>query len=78
MSRNVNNLTTKFIQSRTTVQLLSGAMSILEQDSEDDNDDDDGWQGLYSLMRDKPLWQSSTPHIHNILTLSNRRKGVTY
>jgi len=27
-------------------------MSILEQDSEDDNDDD-GWQGLNSLMRDK-------------------------
>jgi len=46
-------------------------MSILEQDSEDDNDN--GWQELYSLMRDKPLWQSSTPHIY-ILTVSNRRK----
>jgi len=25
-------------------------------------------------MRDKPLWQSSTPHIHSNLTVSNRRK----
>ena len=51
-------------------------MSILEQHSkDDDDDDDDGSQGLYSL-REKPLWQSSTPHIHNILTVSNRRKGV--
>jgi hypothetical protein len=41
-------------------------MSILEQDSKDD-DDDDGWQGLYNLMRDEPLWQSSIHHIHNIL-----------
>jgi len=47
-------------------------MSILEQDSEDD-DDDDGWQGLHSLTTDKPLWQSSTPHIH-ISTVSHRKK----
>jgi hypothetical protein len=60
----------KFIQSGPTVELLTGAMSILEQGSEDD----DGWQELYSPMRDKPLWQSSTTHIHNILTVSNRKK----
>jgi len=36
MSRNVNTLTMKFIQSRPTVQLLTVAVSILEQDSEDD------------------------------------------
>jgi hypothetical protein len=50
-------------------------MFILEQDSEDDNDDD-GWQELYSLMRVKPLWQFSTPHIHIILTVSNIRQGM--
>jgi len=66
-------MTMKFILSGPTLQLLTGATPILEKDSEDDNDDD-GWQGLYSLMRDKPLWQSSIPHIHTILTVSNRRK----
>jgi hypothetical protein len=64
----------KFIQSGTNVQLLTAAISILEQDSEDGNDDG-GWQGLHSLMRDKPLWKSSTPHIY-ILTVSNRREGA--